>query len=189
MKLPVILSLVVLLSACLGRQEAQAPTATYDFSPVALSTQGPLPRVEVQLPAWLNTQAMQYRLAYRDPNQLHDYAYARWAGAPSALIQQRLRLRLAGALAAENCRLQVSLQEFVQTFASTTQSAGDVRGELRLLDAQRKVLATRAIALRQAAPSADARGGVAALADTVDQLAKEAASWVREDARLKSCRQ
>jgi len=189
MKKLLLLSFAVLLSACLGRQEAQAPTASFDFSPVTMTGQGPLPRVEVLLPAWLNTQSIQYRLLYRDPNQLHDYAYARWAGAPAALIQQRLRLRLAGALpASDACRLQVHLQEFVQTFASAERSHGDLRAELRMLDAQRKVLATRSVTATQPAASADARGGVAALADAVDQLAKEAGGWVRDDARLKSCR-
>ncbi|HRE15797.1 MAG TPA: ABC-type transport auxiliary lipoprotein family protein [Rhodocyclaceae bacterium] len=187
--IPVLL-LALMLSACLGRQEAQSPTASYDFSPVAMSGSGPLPKVEVLMPAWLNTQTVQYRLLYRDPNQLHDYAFARWAGAPAALIQQRLRLRLAGSMVAGSaCSMQVNVQEFVQTFASAERSEGDLRAEVRMLDGQRKVLATRFITAIQPAPAADARGGIAALASAVDQLAKEAGSWVRDEASLKTCRQ
>lgn len=189
MKMFVALLMALLLSACLGRPEARSPASSFDFSPVGMQGHGPLPRIEVLLPAWLNTQSIQYRLLYRDPNQLHDYAHARWAGAPAALIQQRLRLRLAGTLpAGAHCRLKIHVQEFSQTFANTERSAGDLRAELRMLDAQRRVLATRSFETVQPAPSADARGGVAALATAVDQLAKEVEGWVRDDVRLKECR-
>lgn len=184
------LLLPILLSACLGRQEAMVPTASFDFSPVAMSGQGALPTVEVNLPAWLNTGALQYRLLYRDPNQLQEYAHARWAGQPSALVQQRLRLRLAGAFAAagEACRLQVQIQEFTHSFASSERSAGELRAELRMFDSQRRVLASRPFATSQPATTANASGGVAALAEAVDQLARETGAWVREEAKLARCR-
>lgn len=182
--------MTMMLAGCLGRQEAPVASATFDFAPLPVATpQGVLPAVDVVLPAWLNTQTVQYRLLYRDANELHEYAFARWAGIPSALIQQRLRLRLAGVLGSdESCRLQVQLHEYSQNFASAERSDGVIRGEARVFDKQKRLLATRALAVAQPAASADARGGVGALAGAVDQMAIDITVWWRDDKRLAACK-
>jgi len=129
---------------------AQTPAAVYDFGlqppagvPAASAISGqPQPWAsllvaEVAAPAWLDSQAIQYRLAYHDSAQTHSYANSRWAAAPAALLTQRIRSRIAAVThsgvvsAGDGVRadyaLRLELEEFAQVFDTVEQSRAVVR--------------------------------------------------------------
>lgn len=179
------------LSACsITRAGSEKAVNFYDFGSVAASVTAPdLPglALDVSLPSWLNSTAIHYRLRYHDANRLHEYALARWAGTPASLLQQRLRQQLGlpvlpGGVVAP-CRLSLDVQEFGQNFTSANASVALIVGEARLLSSTRQVLARRAIAIERPALTADAVGGVRALAAASDELAGQLRQWLQEQAK------
>lgn len=181
---------VLLLSACtLGRQASGVDTAVYDLGPGPGKTAvAPLPGIvlEVRMPQWLDALNVQYRLLYGDRTRVHEYAYARWAGNPASLVQQRLRQHLGlptvqGGVAA-TCMVSLDVEEFGQVFSAPGQSGSVIRGEARLLGKGRQWIASRPILVEVPAVSADAAGGIAALAAGTDRLAAELGGWLAEQA-------
>lgn len=187
------------LSACFtaGKRGGDAAMAVYDLGPSAVrqeSVAGKPPlAVDIRAPYWLDALGIQYRLAYAEPGRLRDYAQARWAAPPAALIQQRLVQQLGlvpmgqgGAL----CLLRLDLDEFSQVFATPQESQGVLQARLAILDRGRNPLAERRVEIRKPAPSQDSRGGRAALAAAVEELGSDIGRWQGELAgsgRLKLC--
>jgi ABC-type uncharacterized transport system auxiliary subunit len=195
-----ILFFVLLLSACAGGANNGSPVAVYDFGMPAprLATEGMWSKMalEIKAPYWFDTINIQYRLAYEDPLKLRDYAGSRWAGAPAQLLAQRLRQHLGVAGATSNtavdCLLRLELQEFSQVFDAPQQSRGILHGSVSVLDAKRRVVAARHVAVEQPAASGDARGGVVALVGAGDELGRQLADWLAtldKNGSLGSCRQ
>lgn len=179
----------------------------YDFGPGAttpptVATQAlslpPLVLADVDASGALDGASVLYRLGYADANQLRPYAHARWSAPPPRLIRQRLREQLArdrpvldlgesAALARSNGGmprvLRLELEEFSHFFESQTQSWGLLRLRATLMEntpAGEKLLAQRSLVIRQPAPSADARGGVRALAAATDAAAVEISQWLQQ---------
>jgi cholesterol transport system auxiliary component len=178
----------------------------YDFGPGPFEsaaavqvTLPPLVLAEIESSTALDGSAIVYRLGYADPHQLRPYAQARWSAPPPQLIRQRLREHLArerpvldfgesSALArigggAMPRILRLELEEFSHWFESPTQSGGVVRLSATLMEnttAGERLLAQRSIAVRRPAPTADAAGGVRALAAATDGAAEEIAQWLRQ---------
>lgn len=200
----VVASAALLVAACssFAPDKPVRPTL-YDFGPApavtaAVPSQPTLVLEEIQSSPALETSALLYRLAYADAHQLHPYARARWSAAPARLVRQRLRERLGADRAvldpAEGASLarvagalprvlHVELEEFSQVFDSPTQSWGVLRLRATLLantPAGERLVAQRRVAQRQAAPSADAAGGVRALTAAADAAAKEIAEWLAQ---------
>lgn len=188
-----VLVLAALLTACAAPQ--RAPRAQlYDFgvptaaaSPAAAS-QPPLATVVQATPAF-DGQAMLYRLAYADAQQLRAYSQARWAMTPAELVQQRLREGLSRQFTVlrpgEGAPrvLQLELEEFSQRFTSPTQSEGVLRLRATVRQAapaEQRLLAQRSVVLQRPAPSADAAGGVSALAAATDAAVAELAQWLAQ---------
>jgi cholesterol transport system auxiliary component len=146
----------------------------------------------------LDSSAVFYRLSYADAHQLQPYAQARWSAPPPQLVRQRLREQLAqgravlglgesAALARTGGAmprvLRIELEEFSHLFDSPTQSWGLLRLRATLLEntpGGEKLLAQRGIVMRQPAPSADAPGGVRALAAATDAAAEEIRQWLSQ---------
>ena len=163
--------------------------------------QGLLPALvlgEIEAAGALDGSAVLYRLGYADANQLRAYAQARWSAPPPQLVRQRLREQLgrdrvvlnpgeSAALARADGAvprvLRIELEEFSHYFESAAQSSGLVRMRTTLLEntpAGEKLLAQRAIVVRRPAASADAPGGVRALAAAVDAAAEEIGLWLQQ---------
>lgn len=147
--------------------------------------------------------AVLYRLGYAEAQQLRTYSLARWTQPPALLVQQRLREQLGqrrAVLPADDALaqsrkaapgqpalapwqvLRVELEEFSQVFASATDSAGVVRVRATLIDltlAGEVLRGQTVLAVRTPAASADAAGGVAALARATDQMAAELDQWLQ----------
>lgn len=146
----------------------------------------------------LDSQALLYRLAYADGQQLRPYAQARWSMPPAQLLGQRLRERLGQQRAVLNARegvalnrsqnaslplLRLELQEFSQLFSAPGASVGLIRLQATLLaltPAGEKLLAQRTLMLQRPAPSADAAGGVRALTAASDAAIEELAQWLAQ---------
>lgn len=176
----------LLLAGCFtsGKRGGDAPLAIYDFGPSraeAMVVQRRVPlALEVRAPLWFDTMGIDYRLAYVDAARLREYAKARWAGPPALLLQQRLsqQLRLSPSGQGQaRCLLRVEITEFSQVFSAPTASRGVVQGRVVLLDRSRRQVAELPVNLEKTAVTQDARGGVGALTEAVDQLAVDLRAW------------
>ncbi len=196
-----------LLAGCGALPEKPARSTLYDFGPglgattVAVSSTSTtalptLALAEVESSARLEGTQVLYRLGYADANELRPYGQARWSVAPTQLVQQRLRGALAAnrtVLATEESAtlartqgnrpntLRVSLDEFTHYFSSPTTSTGLVRLRATLVQGTAggdRVIAQRTFTAQRPAPSADAAGGVKALAAASDAAIAEIVTWV-----------
>lgn len=196
-------ALVLSLTACTAGLQPVRP-AVYDFGPgllrSAAATPAPQPSASrliigaIEAAAALDSTTVQYRLAYADALQLKPYAKARWSMAPAELIRQRLLAQLGqhytllnpgeGGLpdASGPSTLRVDLEEFSQLFQAPEQSIGLLRLRVTLVQARSKGparVAQRSITVQRPAPSADASGGVQALAAAADAAVLEIDEWLR----------
>lgn len=186
------LVVVFALAACVTPGRGQADIAVYDFGPAPLPPTGAAAAhaglaLEVRLPVWLDSNAISYRLAYAEPQRLHQYARARWAGQPALLLQSRLRQALAIAPGGAPCTLRLELDGFGQVFDTADTSRAVLHGEALLLGRGRAVLARLPLHLDAPAKSPDAAGGVQALVAVSDRSASELARWLQTQ-DLAACR-
>lgn len=164
--------------------------------PATAAAQPALALAEIESTTRLESTQVLYRLGYADANELRPYAQARWSVTPVQLVQHRLRDALAASrtvlTTGESATLartqgqrpntlRVSLEEFTHYFEAPSASSGLVRLRATLVQstpAGERVLAQRAFAARRPAPSADAPGGVRALAAASDAAIAELVAWV-----------
>lgn len=192
-----IFCLFFVLSGCAGPKGAQAPVR-YDLGAVlATARTAPASAVPVWLagvhaPSSLEGTHMLYRLGYSHALQTRAYAQARWSMPVPELMEQRLRQQLAQKRAVLNpadglqsrrqgAILRLEVEDFSQNFETPEQATAQVRlratlsvwrgGAEQLLD-QRTLQATRPC------PSADAEGGVRALAQATDQVLEALERWL-----------
>jgi len=178
------------LAACVN---GTPPTpAEYDFGPAAAPLEEP-PRLRreitvasVTAPAWRDSPALVYRLAYRDASQPRSYVESRWVAPPAELLTAQLRQRFAattrsGVLApADGVRtavtLRVELLEFSQVFEVPERSRALVRVRAVLVEDGRLVAQT-SFSADQPAPSANAAGGARALTQAADAVIERLIGW------------
>lgn len=182
----------VLAAAC-GIAPTADPVAVYDFGlepPAHVSAQlnGNLALHDVGAPSWLQSSAIVYRLAYRDPTRAQPYARARWAAAPAALVGQRLRQAI-GQHAKQGVSmvsdglhsgliLRVELDSFTQVIESPTAARGVVRMRASLIDTgSRSLRAQRMFVAEHPSPSVDAVGAVRALSAATDAVIAQLVEW------------
>ena len=184
----------LLLAACsLGPAQKEAPV-TYDFgapradSGAQKSIHRSLLVQNVAAPAWLDTQSIIYRLGYQDAARQLSYANSRWAAPPAELLTQRLRGQLAAVTnagivsVADSARadytLRVELDDFTQVFDTAERSRAVVSARASIVDvAKRALLAQKTFAIERPAASANAEGGVRALAVASDELVDAVVAW------------
>ncbi len=151
---------------------------------------------EVDAPSALDNTAIMYRLAYANDQQLRPYALARWSMPPAQLVRQRLRDRVnqGGAVIHANdglalgrsdagwpLLLRLELEEFSQRFDAPQSSVGLVKLRAMLIQTSagtEKLLGQRVWVTQHPAATADAPGGVRALAAATDALAIELNDWL-----------
>ncbi len=206
-----VLGLLLTLTACALPKQTVRPVV-YDFGPGSrgaslvpgLTTLTPLVLDEVVASPALDNTAVQYRLAYVDEQQLRPYKQARWSMMPSQLIRQRLREHLgqhrtlldpgdhsvfdgSRRLApAPPLTLRLELEEFSQLFESPDKSVGLLRLRATAIQTSatgEKRITQRHVVVQQPAPSADAPGGVRAMAAATDAAMREIDEWLQELAR------
>ena len=190
------LALVLVLCATSGcsLMTSKAPPKTeFDFGPEpnASSDSAPLSQVQlvvydVRAPTWMEGTAMYYRLAYQNAAVPLPYAESEWVMSPAALLTERLRssaavhadggTRLVGVRTAEVYTLHSELLEFEQIFDAPDRSHGALR--LRATLQGEGVWAQRTFAIDRPAPTPNAAGGVIALAECSEELARLVEGWV-----------
>jgi len=191
--------------------QPQARSLVYDFGPGAVTSpvadrMAPLPTLvlgEVESPAALDSTAVLYRLGYSDAQQLRPYAQARWSMAPAQLVRQRLREQLGQrravlqavqgvGVAKPGLTLHLELDEFSHWFESPQRSSGLVRMRGTLAHTTggvERLVAQRSFVMQQPATSADAAGGVRAMAAATDALIQEVDQWVQQVERAQEVKQ
>jgi len=190
------LALVLVLCATSGcsLMTSKAPPKTeFDFGPgpSASSDSAPLSQVQlvvydVSAPTWMEGTAMYYRLAYQNAAVPLPYAESEWVMSPAALLTERLRssaavhadggTRLVGVRTTEVYTLHSELLEFEQIFDAPDRSHGALR--LRATLQGEGVWAQRTFAIDRPAPTPNAAGGVIALAECSEELARLVEGWV-----------
>jgi cholesterol transport system auxiliary component len=178
---------------------AAAAPAAAAAAPAAAPTAAALPTLalaEFESNTRLDGTQILYRLGYADVNELRPYGQSRWSQPPAQLLRQRLRDSLAErrmVLGPEESAtiarskgevpdtLRISLDEFSHYFDSPTTSVGLVRLRATLIRGTTggdRVLGQKTITVRRPAPSADAPGGVKALAAASDAAVAEVTQWM-----------
>lgn len=205
-----IFCLGLLLSACSSLPAPPLRPQLYDFGPglTAAAPQdrraplSPLALAPVEAVGTADAgQALHYRLAYADAQQLRPYAQARWSQPPAQLLQQRLREQLAqrhavlGLVEAASLardakaggtapdQLRVELEEFSQVFTSPQDSAGVIRLRATVLrpgPGGMQLRGQRAFTVRHPARQPDAAGGVLALTEASDQAIAALLQWLEQ---------
>jgi cholesterol transport system auxiliary component len=177
-----------MLAACAGAQKPEPDMFDLGLARPAAAAPAlpPLALAEVDAPEWLDTSAIHYRLAYASELQPRRYANSHWSMPPAQLFTQRLKARIGqsggvlltasdGAAGVPVLRLEVD--DFSQIFASAERSEGLVAARLSVLDG-RRLLGQRSFTRRMPAPTADAAGGVAALAQASDAVIGDLLQWL-----------
>ena len=190
------LALVLVLcvfSGCSLMASKAPPKTEFDFGPEpnapsdspALS-EAQLVIFDVSAPAWMDGTAMYYRLAYQNAAVPLPYAESEWVMSPAALLTERLRsraavhadggARLVSVHTAEVYTLHSELLEFEQIFDAPDRSHGVLR--LRATLEGEGVWAQRTFAIERPAPTPNAAGGVTALTECSNELARLLEGWV-----------
>ncbi|MDR6887485.1 ABC-type transport auxiliary lipoprotein family protein [Variovorax sp. 3319] len=197
---------LLLLAGCGALPDKPARATLYDFGPgiaaPAAAANPPaaaspmLALAEIESNARLDGTQILYRLGYADANELRPYGQSRWSLPPAQLLRQRLRDALSerrtvlgpeesATIARTQGRvpdmLRISLDEFSHYFESAGSSVGLVRLRATLIRSTTggdRVLGQRTFTVRRPAPSADAPGGVKALAAATDAAVADVVQWV-----------
>lgn len=197
--------MLALLGGCANFVDKPMRATLYDFGPGQVTspaaqqtTRPPLVLADIEAAGALDGAAVLYRLGYVDDHQLRPYAQARWTAPPPQLVRQRLREQIGrdrmvlnpgeGAGLARSGgllprALRIELEEFSHFFQGPAQSVGLVRLRATLLEntaGGEKLLAQRNVVIQRPAPTADAPGGVRALAAAVDAAADELVQWLAQ---------
>ncbi|MEO8992389.1 MAG: ABC-type transport auxiliary lipoprotein family protein, partial [Nitrosospira sp.] len=181
MKILVVFAMVALAGCVSPRM--QTPTAVYDFGSLRLTAssnpethgtarlQASLLVADATAPAWLDSTAIHYRLAYYELAQTYTYASNYWASPPAILLTQWIRSRIAGISdggvmsAGDNVQtdyiLRLELEEFTQVFDTADQSRAIVKLRASLINrGTRSLAAQRSFHIEQAAQAPNAAGAV-----------------------------
>jgi cholesterol transport system auxiliary component len=199
MKIPLrfspIMSIALLALMLAGCSITKPPTSATLFDLGPLRTSGPPPAklpsisvAEIQAPNWLDRDSIYFRLTYVNEQQPRPYASSRWTMAPASLFGQRLKsqIALAGGVvlsatdgAANIPLLRLEADDFTQTFTTPEASFAQVAMRASLFNG--RTLVTQKTFVRQSpAPTADAPGGVRALADASDAVIADIIAWLKQ---------
>ncbi|MGJ3702766.1 ABC-type transport auxiliary lipoprotein family protein [Variovorax sp. AFSI2.2] len=202
---------LLMIAGCGALPDKPVRATLYDFGPgaaaPATAAQPPaaalptLALAEIESNTRLDGTQILYRLGYADANELRPYGQSRWSLPPAQLLRQRLRDALAerrtvlgpeesATLARAEGKvpdtLRISLDEFSHYFESAGSSVGLVRLRATLIrggSGGDRVVGQRTFTVRRPAPSADAPGGVKALAAATDAAVADVVQWVDQQAR------
>jgi cholesterol transport system auxiliary component len=183
-----------LLAGCAAGPRGPAGNTLYDFGtsagPVAASGAAAavpaLVLADVTGNAAFDNERMFYRLNYSDPLQARSYANSRWSSTPLQMLTQRFKSRVAQAgikvLSATDASdgvplLRIDLDDFSHSFDSSTSSYGQLVLRASLFQGH-TLLDQRTFSRRVGAASADAAGGVRALAQAADAVSADMLAWL-----------
>ncbi len=174
--------LITLLAGCLGNK-TQLSLAIYDFGLAAAPVNEQLSEIpflieDVSASESINNNRIRYRLNYDNATRLYNYTESRWLAPPAELLTHRLRVLTRTTPTPQSCTLKMQLATFDHVFDSPDASKGVVILLAELVDTKtRKLVLSQRIEESVAAPSQDAKGGVAALKNTGDKALINILAW------------
>ena len=173
---------VFMLAACTSLPQSAVRPALHDFGSAPLEIVNgvfPIQSVDVSAPAWLNTNAMQYRTDAA-PSERNIFAQNRWASTPAELLANYFERRFVTVNHSSTgaCRLHVDLDEFIQEFSGTAQSVVRISLRVRLLGAGNVPVKQQAFSREMATTSATPTAGVAAFGKSVAQIGTDIQTWL-----------
>ncbi|MEJ8845690.1 ABC-type transport auxiliary lipoprotein family protein [Variovorax rhizosphaerae] len=199
----VLLGICAVLAGCGALPDKPSRVVMYDFGP---GDTAPAPAAAPSLPTIALTELetnprldgtqILYRLGYADANELRPYGQARWSMAPTQMVRQRIRNGLSQRRlvlnAEENASmtstegkapdtLRVTVEEFSQVFDTPSSSVGLVRLRATLVTGAPggdRVRGQKTFTVQRPAATADAAGGVKALAAATDAAVNDIVQWV-----------
>lgn len=175
---------LLLLAGCSGLPKARQQAALYDFGLAPPSTRAAAPlrlrTAEVVPSPGLAGSELRYRLAHRNPSQVHFFTESRWVAPPSRLLDRRLQQHLIVDRSAQ-CSLRVVVETFDQIFDTPASSRGVVQLRATIIAGAGREAKTHALLAlaEKTAESADAGGGVAALTEAADESLGRILEWSR----------
>jgi len=191
--------LAALLIGCSLTPTTPAPIQVYDLGPAPITAPGTLSLsqtfvriMEIAAPIWLDTQAIQYRLAYHDPARIYTYANSRWTAPPAQLLTEHFRRYLAshGTDGPNNDKrqttrpptqylLKIELSEFAQIFSTQNNSHAVIQLRAALYEPDARLpVALHSFTMTHPTKTADAAGAVAAFILASDNLLGELVQWL-----------
>lgn len=188
-----VVALCTLLAACSPTRREAVMIRYYDFGPEPAAAASKIPAVlqvpNVSAPEWLESTAIQYRLAFRDPQAVYTYATGRWLAPPNSLLTGRLKYLLGGGAGVASpadairtgCVVRVELEDFSQTFDAEKSSHVTARARASLVANEGKLLiAQQTFGGDRPTSSSDLNGGVTALGASGDALAGDIVKWLAQ---------
>jgi len=204
----ILATIILLLSGCAIAPQVNAPLAVYNFGlQQTPDTNKPANQFSIKLPSlliveatspiWLDSQAIQYRLAYHNPKQLYTYANSRWAATPAAMLTLQIRNHMLsetgntvikpGDGAQADYMLQIELDEFSQVFDAIDSSHAVISLNASLIKRKtRSIIAQRNFRMQQKTSTTDAAGAVNALTEASNQLTENLGDWIIKEITDKS---
>jgi cholesterol transport system auxiliary component len=185
---PALLLCCAFLAGCASIKKPQAELFDMGLATAATNMPAlpPLALAEVNTPEWLDSPAIFYRFAYDSARQPRPYANSRWSMPPAQLFAQRFKSQMSQAggtlLSASDGVtgipvLHLDADEISQVFDAPEHSTGMVAMRLSVLDG-RRLLGQKSFVRRVPAPSADAAGGVDAIAAASDAVIADMLQWL-----------
>ncbi|HEV2610249.1 MAG TPA: ABC-type transport auxiliary lipoprotein family protein [Noviherbaspirillum sp.] len=184
----------LLISGCASKPDNQR--ALYDLGPLRTTQAAgqpaaalklpPISVAEVNMPSWLDSPLMYYRLNYANEQQPRPYATNRWIAPPGRLFVERLKARMANAggtvLSASDGAtgvrtLRIEADDFSQVFSAPGQSTGHIALRASVFNG-RVLVSQKNFEQASPAPSADAEGGAKALAMASDAIIVQMITWL-----------
>lgn len=181
---------VFLLGAC-AIGDSRPPATLYDFGPlktdnlVRLPDNMPVIRTRVHAPEWMSENLMYYRLNYINDQQVRFYTESSWNTTPSKLFKNRLDTYLASggstvmgyATTSPTVTLRIYIQDFGQYFTSPSASIGHISLRASLFRGK-DLIAQKNFMRDIPATTADAAGGVRAMAQASDAIIADILNWM-----------
>jgi cholesterol transport system auxiliary component len=158
-------SLIGLLTGCLATSKPGPESAVYDFG-LNVETGKIDSNVDIGKVTAVDAidhRRIRYRLNYQNPSQVFTYTQSRWASSPANLLAAKFRT-MVNISELSNCGINLQIEAFDQVFESPGSSAGLVKIHASLYAKKsRQNLLSHMVQENAGAPSADGKGGVAAL--------------------------
>ncbi len=200
-KIPLLLILVAyLLAGCVASNKSPSAISIYDLGRQQAQPGQQMPQqslqkskslliVDATAPAWLDNNAIHYRLLYHNPTQTYTYANSRWIAAPAALLTQQIRNRIVASTnelvlkdnstSKADYALHIELEEFTQIFDMTDASHIVIGLRASLVERNtRNLFAQKDFSITEKTPTADAAGAASAVGSASNQLIKELVDWL-----------
>jgi len=165
---------LALLAGCAGNAADSAPR-TFDLGIAAPAAKFPALRVSARGFSPFDGVQMYYRLAWRNPSELADYALSHWSAPPAELLRRQV-LRSAGE-GVGKCTLEVEVQEFTQVFTSKESSEARIEARVSLSNGTVRI-GSRGLSASEPDAGTEAASGAAAMARATERLMQELSGWV-----------